>query len=390
MQDHSPQTSRRTRTTLHAVFALTGFVHAIGGPLLPSLNRTFHLTDSEAGLLFLVYFGGSSIGALFCRGNYTRAMTAGFAGTGFFALGISAASRPLLLPMYFLLGICVGVAMSAVSLFAGRNFPNSSAPLLTILNFSWSAGALTAPMLAAQILRHHGYRVAYLCIAFACLMSAFACRRLLADAKEVPRSQAAASPFSNLRLVALFSLLAFLQVGVENTASVWLTTYMLRVGDTNIVKSAASSSLFWFGFLASRAFSAVVLLRTQLDLLLRYSIIVALCAALLLIVSHQFIVTSGAMLLLGIALAPIYPLVVAASIIGLSRTSDTRFVLAAAGIGGSILPWMTGWISALTQDIRLAMTTVPTCLVLMMFCLRSTRKSLDGSGCEERGGKLLT
>ena len=35
MQDHSPQTSRRTRTTLHAVFALTGFVHAIGALYSP-------------------------------------------------------------------------------------------------------------------------------------------------------------------------------------------------------------------------------------------------------------------------------------------------------------------------------------------------------------------
>lgn len=379
MQDKLPQTSRWTRSVLHVVFALTGVVHAIGGPLLPSLNRTFHLTDSESGLLFLAYFGGSSLGALLCRGNYARVMTVGFAGITIFGLAVSVATRPLLLPVYFLLGICVGSAMSAVSLFAGRNFPDTSASLLTILNFSWSAGALAAPMLAAQFLRHHSYREAYIAIAIASSAAALACWRLLSDTTEIPRTPTASGRLGNLEFVVIFALMAFLQVGVENTASVWLTTYVLRVGGTDVVRSAASSSIFWFGFLASRACSAALLVRIRIDLLLRASLIVGLCAALLLIASHQFFVTSLAMLLLGIALAPIYPLVVAVSMTRLRHTSDARYVLATAGIGGSILPWMAGWISTLTKEIRIGMTIIPISILLMMLCLRSVREPSRGS-----------
>ena len=51
---------------LHPVFALTGVLHSIGGPLLPSLAATFHLTDSQSGFLFLAYFAGTSLGALLC------------------------------------------------------------------------------------------------------------------------------------------------------------------------------------------------------------------------------------------------------------------------------------------------------------------------------------
>lgn len=374
MRSHPARSSRGTRSVLHAVFALTAVVHAIGGPLLPSLNHTFHLTDSESGLLFLAYFGGSSIGALLCRGNYAHVMTVGFAGMSIFSLAVSMVTHPLLLPVYFLLGICVGAAMSAVSLFAGRNFPDTSASLLTLLNFSWSAGALAAPMLAAQFLRHHTYRAAYIGIAVASSVAALTCSRLLSDAAESPEVPTASTRLGDLKFVLVFALMAFLQVGVENTASVWLTTYVLRIGNTNMVRSAASSSLFWFGFLASRAISAAVLLRIRPDLLLRTSLAVALGAALLLIGSSQLLVTSLAMILLGVALAPIYPLLVAAAMIRLRHTSDARYVLATAGFGGSILPWAAGWISTLTKEIRVGIAMIPVAILSMMLCFRSIRQ----------------
>lgn len=374
MKDRSAQRFRWTRTVLHADFALTGVVHAIGGPLLPSLNRTYHLTDSEAGLLFLAYFGGSSLGALFCRGNYTRVMAAGLAGMGIFSLAVSVATRPLLLPIFFMLGICVGAAMSAVSLFAGRNFPDTSASLLTILNFTWSAGALAAPMLASGVLRHSSYRTAYLGIAAASCLAALASWIWLDDIEEVPGAHAVSDPLGNWKFVVIFALMAFLQVGVENTASVWLTTYVLRVGRAGVALSAAASSLFWFGFLASRALSAVLLVRTRPEWMLRVCIVSGLGAALLLLASHQLLVASIAMLFLGAALAPIYPLVVAASMARLRQTSDARYVLAIAGIGGSILPWMAGWISALTHTIRAGMAILPFSILLMLLCLHSVHE----------------
>ena len=64
---------------LHPVFALTGVLHVVGGAVLPSLAARLHLSDSASGLLFLLYFAGTSIGALLCRGSYARLMTIGFA-----------------------------------------------------------------------------------------------------------------------------------------------------------------------------------------------------------------------------------------------------------------------------------------------------------------------
>ena len=114
--------SRRTMLfVLHPVFALTGVADAIAGPMLPSLARTFHLSDSESGVLLFCLFAGMAVGALLCRGNYARILT-----RGLLALAVTCAAfpwvpRPLLDPFGFFLGASIGAPMTAISLFIGRN-----------------------------------------------------------------------------------------------------------------------------------------------------------------------------------------------------------------------------------------------------------------------------
>lgn len=367
-----PGTSKSTRTTLavlHPAFALTGVLQAVGGPLLPSLASAFHLNDNESGLMFLLYFAGTSLGALFCRFNYARSMALGFLGMAACCLGVAVATRPLLPPLFLLLGISVGIPMSAISLFAGRNFPERRAPILTFLNFSWSAGALAAPLLAAQVLVHHSYRTAYLVLALPAAAAALACWMLLEDAPEAVRTPRAAGDFTNLRFILIFALAAFLQVGIENTATVWLSTYALRLAGSGVVLAAAASSLYWFGFLVSRGLSSALLLRARPARVFRVAVAVALAAALLLAGLPGFAVGSVAMLLLGAALAPIYPLIVAGTFARVRHTSDSRWVLFTAGFGGSVLPWIAGWISSHAGSLRVGMLIIPAALVLMAFLL---------------------
>ena len=369
MQSSDRYSTRQTLTVLHPAFALTGVIQAIGGPLLPSLASTFHLNDNQSGLMFLLYFAGTSLGALFCRGNYARTMVVGFIGVAACCLGIAATSRPLLPPLFLLLGISVGLPMSAISLFAGRNFPERCAPILTFLNFSWSAGALVAPLLAAQVLVHHSYRAAYMVLAVPAAVAALACWMMIEDVPEVARVPREKDSFTNLRFILVFALAAFLQVGIENTATVWLSTYALRLGGSGVVLAAAAASLYWFGFLASRGFSSAVLLRADPARVFRVALAVALTGALLLAGLPSFAGGTIAMFLLGAALAPIYPLIIAGTFARVRRTSDSRWVLATAGFGGSVLPWIAGWISTHTGSLRVGMLVIPAALLLMAFAL---------------------
>jgi fucose permease len=374
MQSKNRTFGWRTLAVLHPVFALTGVLHAVGGALLPSLALTFNLRDSDSGLLFLLYFAGTSMGAVFCRGNYARAIALGFAAMMVCCLGITVATRPMLPLVFLLLGISVGVPMSGVSMYVGRAFPERCAPLLTFLNFSWSVGALAAPLLAARILMHHGFRTAYMLFALASAVAAVACTLVLKETQEPVREIAAGSSFAALRLVVVFAFAAFLQVGIENTVAAWLPTYTMRMAGEGVVLAAASSSLYWIGFLSSRGFSSLLLLHANPVKVFRVAILVALGAAVLLTVVPTVSERSAAMFVLGASLAPIYPLVLAGFFARARHSADTRWVLATAGFGGSVLPWLAGTISTHTGSLRFGMFTIPAALLLMVFVLPALRQ----------------
>lgn len=381
MQSDARHSSAQTLTLLHPVFLLTGILHAIGGPLLPSVASAFHLTDSQSGLLFLLYFAGSSLGALLCIGSYARIIAVGFLAIAVSCLAAAIIPWPVLLPVFLLLGISVGLPMSAVSLFVGRSFPQRSASVLAFLNMSWSAGALIAPLLAAWILVHRTFRTAYLLLAAASAIAAFVCIRFLRDGPELPRSGGNLRGSANLRLIVVFAFATFLQVGVENTAAAWLSTYMLRIVGSGAVFAATLSTLYWVGFLVSRGFAALVLLYVKPAVVLFVSIVIALGAAALLATASSVSVGGIAMFLLGIALAPAYPLLIAQSFSRVRQISDTRWILAASGFGGSVLPWLTGWISSQSGSIRAGIATIPAALLLMLlllpFLLRLSLRSLN-------------
>jgi fucose permease len=351
---------------LHITFALTGILQAVNGPLLPSLASTFHLNDSESGLLFLLYFAGTSTGALLCRSNYARTMTVGFLALAAGCLGVAVANRVLLFPIFLILGIGVGMPMSAVSLFVGRNFAARCAPTLTFLNFSWSIGALAAPLLAAPLLMHHTYRVVYLVLALAAALAALACWFQLEDASESARSTPETEGMHHLRLIVFFAFIAFLDVGVENTVIAWLSTYSLRSVGGGLAAAAAASSLYWCGFLVSRGVSSLLLLRVEAIQVFRVAVVMALAAAVLLAALPSSASRGVAFFLLGAALAPLFPLLLATFLVRVRHTSDTRWVLALCGFGGSVLPWLTGWISTHTGSLRLGLITIPVALLIMI------------------------
>jgi fucose permease len=362
--------SGRALAVLHPVFALTGVLHTVGGAILPSLAAYFHLSDSASGLLFFLYFAGTSLGALLCRSRYARTMTAGFAAMAFTCFALAWSPRPLLGPVFLLLGIGVGAAMSSVTLFTGRYFPERCAPLLTFLNFSWSAGALVAPLIAARILMHHSYRAAYIVFAFASAAAAIACALVLRDGPEPVRSPGdSRTNTTALRLVVIFAFAAFLQVGIENTVAAWLPSYALRTAGKGMVLAAASSSFYWAGFLSSRGLSTLVLLRALPMRVFRFAVVLAFPSALLLGFAPSAGGRNVAMFLLGTALAPIYPLVLAGFFARAQQTSDSRWILFTAGFGGSVLPWIAGFVSTHTGSLQAGMLIIPAALLLMALLL---------------------
>lgn len=363
----------KSQLVLHSVFTLTGIAHIVGGAVMPSIAATFHLSDRQSGTLFLLYFGGSALGALLCRGNYVRDMWMGFAAMSVFGVGVGLSSATLLPAAFLLFGVSVGMAMSAVSLFVGRNIAAKRASVLTLLNFSWSCGALLSPLLAGWLLQSHTYRAVYFTIAAVSLPSALVCALTLRDHSE---SEVSGTPYESrtaLGLILLFAFAAFMQVGIENTSTAWLTTFTMREAGNGIVMAAYATSLYWAGFLISRAAASVLLLKAKSDNVLVVCVAAALLGAVLLVAASTVVVRSAAMLILGASLAPIYPLILNGFFARARRTGDSRWILATAGFGGSILPWFAGMLSTQSGSLRVGMMLIPAALLALAVALPAMR-----------------
>lgn len=373
MASRSSRSDSQTLAVLHVGFALTGVLHSIGGPLLPSLTSTFHLSDSQSGGLLSLYYCGTSVGALLCLGRYARLMTAGFLAVALACLGVAWAHGALH-PLFLALGIAVGVPMSAVSMYTGRRFAERSAAPLTLLNFTWSIGALLAPLLAARVLVAHSYRAAYLVLAAVALACAISCGLVLQEPLEARQPKSPRRGISKVSLIALFAFLAFLAVGIENTSATWLATYAMRAAGTGAAIAAATSSLYWWGFLASRGLSSLVLLRADAMRVLQIAAVAGLIAAACMIGVPLAGVRSAAMLILGAALGPIFPLLLSRFFAATSNTADSRWVLSICGFGGGVVPWLTGSISGATGNLRFGLAVVPAALFVMVCMLPALRR----------------
>jgi fucose permease len=92
-------------------------------------------------------------------------------------------------------------------------------------------------------------------------------------------------------------------------------------------------------------------------------------AATLLVVSSSLYLLAVAILLLGIALAPIFPVALAAFFDRARHSSDSRFVLAVSGFGGSVFPGLVGWISSYSGSLRAGLIAGPATLLVMVAIL---------------------
>lgn len=365
----SPNSRRAMLLALHPVFALTAVADAITGPMLPALARAFHLSDSQSGLLLFCFFAGMAVGALLCVGNYARVLGLGFLAMSLFCLLFPWISLSLLFPFAFLLGVSVGVPMTAVSLFVGRNFADRRAATLTLLNFSWSAGALVAPLLAARMLAVATWQSVYFVLAGAAATAALMVFFSLRDTAETARLTPETTGLRNVRMVSLFAIFFFLEVGMEVTFGAWTSTYILRTTGTSITRAAAAAAIFWGGFLASRGLSPIMLLHLRPGVVLRIALATALASSALLLVTRSAIVIDAAFLFLGVALAPVFPVTLAVFFDRARHSSDSRFVLAVSGFGGSVIPWIVGMISAHSGSLRLGLLVTPAVLLAMLLML---------------------
>jgi FHS family glucose/mannose:H+ symporter-like MFS transporter len=69
---------------------------------------------------------------------------------------------------------------------------------------------------------------------------------------------------------------------------------------------------------------------------------------------------------IGLALGPIYPLLLAKALTLMKDSPDAKWVFSISGLGAAVLPWVTGKISAHNGSLRIGLLVPVVALATMM------------------------
>jgi fucose permease len=386
----TPRSSSFAPTAVaHAAFIPTGIVTVLLGPVLPALSARWLLNDAQAGEFFTAQFmasifGVALSGVLVPKGGYRFAMIVGLifmaAGVGFLPLG----SRLVGLAAVACYGIGLGLTIPTCNLLVAEVNPVNRASALSLLNFSWTVGAVACPFLLAPFQRVG--RIS----AFFHVVAAFVFLVALSLAwVNLPRPGAAAKDSGQsstplLRVLAMptamaLGVLFFVYVGTENAVGGWLASYAKRLVDEPGTIWVTTPSYFYGGLLAGRALAPAFMRKISEVLLVRLSVTTALLGLTTLLAAHSMVLVLMSAAFIGLGLAAIYPITISlvTNCFGpmAARVGSVMFML--ASFGAACMPWLVGVTSTKMSSLKFGLA-IPLlgCALMLVLYLRDWNKAV--------------
>jgi FHS family glucose/mannose:H+ symporter-like MFS transporter len=362
IQSDAPISSRWATWIVYTTFLATGVGLVLPGAMLPLLLARWHLSDAQAGILFFLFFLGSASGAVLSRGSLPKSIARGCLLVVIGGVLLAVASRGAVFLAISVYGLGLGIVMTSISLLQSRRCESGRAAELARLNLVWAMGACLGPSLVLRGAAAWGATVVLLGVAaffgLAAGLALFVVPHVdvATTTSPAPRSR---------KPMALLLILVPLATGVESATGGWLTTYSKRSGQT-LGEVIGAVTCFWGGMLISRFIQSHRRVATASAFALFVSGPWLMSAALgiLLISTGGAPMLAGA-LLLGLAVGPMYPLLLA---LALRHGEASNIVFVVAGCGASLLPLLTGMVSKWSGSLRIGLG-VPLVAAVVMGCL---------------------
>lgn len=357
---------------LAASFLLAGLGTVLLGPLLPQLLREWSLTDQRGGLLLLAKFVGAFAGGAAVPRRLRLGILAGHALAGV-GLGLFANSHGLAqaLPSLFLTGLGLGEIIASTNILAGRRWPAHTGSALALLNLFWSFGAVSTGILVAALLPRFGWRRP--CMALAALFLLTGLLHLLTASVQDSQPPGPAPPKAprvapSARISIVYGGQLFLYGGLETCLTAWLTTFALRFTGGHLLGGQSGFVVLWAALTAGRALASLAMRRWAETTVQRASLSLCLVLTIFLATTRSTASLSLACVLLGLALAPVFPSTFALLLRHRVQPRMAGTLLAVSGLGAALFPWLMGVVSTHSGSLRLAMT-VPALLIPAMILL---------------------
>jgi len=346
---------------MHFALLLAGLGTALLGPILPVLAAQWRLDDAQSGVLMLAKFCGAFLGGVSVSGNLQRSLLVGLisgsVGFGCFAI---APDMAIGCGALFVGGFGIGLVITATNILAGRRFTVHRGSALSLLNFSFSLGAMLSALLAAWLLPRFALRsllewFAGLFVMGVAVMLLELRGASAEDAAFEASSAANSEKRMGARMYLYFAGLLFLYGGLETCLSGWLTTFALRYGSKTLVVSEYTTLLLWMALTVGRAGASAVMLRVGEKTVQRWGLVLTAVFTAGLAVSHSAVLIAACAVLLGLSLAPFFPSTWALLMVEQPAARQAGIVLAVSGLGAAALPWLMGVVSTGAGSLQLAL-----------------------------------
>lgn len=380
---------------LHAGFVLTGVFTILLGPILPILAAHWSLSDSQAADFFVAQFIGTFGGVALSSVLIPRRGFRSSFVLGFFLMAIGAAtlgrgSWVAALFSVFLYGTGTGFLTAATNLWIGEANPEEKSGALSLINFSWTVGAVACPFLIEFFRGAHFMQfLTALAIASAAFVLAFAAIPLgEAGSPRVHSSRKVSGPTTVAldRVAISFGLLFFLYVGTENALGGWLATYSRRILAVTDTLWIVTPSFFWAGLLAGRAFAPVALKRVSERAIVQTGTVFGIAGTAILIYATTLHGIFIGAFTSGLGCAAIFPVLMAWLIA--HYEFEARLVagrmLALAELGAAAVPWLVGYLSVVSGTLQRGLAIL-FATFLGVFALAAISPALRRSAQDMRG-----
>ena len=327
------------------------------GVAWPTMRLTFDQPTSAAGLVPPVGVAAGLVSTTMAPYVVTRLGVGRLLAAGTFlsaaALAVSALSATWwqFLVSVVLLGLSAGAVDATLNAYAARRF---GARRINLLHASFGVGAAASPLVVTAVIASGAsWRWAYLIVAAVQLVVAavFAVtQRAWQDSTDRPalpiRRRSRGQPRSGVWTVdSLLGLLAVtVQTGIETSVALWAYTFLTEAVGVDPLVAGGLASGYWltmvvgrigFGSLAERI-GAWRVMTIAVGLLLAAATLVNL---------RESLPAMLAIVLFGLATAPMYPLLILTTAERTSRVVADRVVGLQAGassLGAALLPPLVG------------------------------------------------
>ena len=334
----------------YLAFIGLGLPDPLPGTLWPQVGVAYGLPNAALGLVLASLSCGYILAGLTAARLIAAFGIGGVVAGSIAATALTAAGQALAPPWPVFVGLAVlagmggGAVDAALNVYAAQRLAPRH---LNWLHACWGIGATLGPAAAAAILAAGaGWQAAYAAVAaaLAALGAAFLVTRRRWDGTAPPPGRPGGA-ISALRhpVVRLQMAVFFVYTGLEAGGGQWAATILAARGATP-AEAALAATLFWAGLAGGRIGLGFVVDRIGPDRLLRLGMPVAAVAAMGFALGLQ---DAAFLILFAVALAPVYPTVMALTParLGPLAVQAIGLQVAAAMAGVAVLPGLMGWVA---------------------------------------------